>query len=63
MPWTGKTFADRHNKSLRGEKAEKAAEIANAILRKDGDEGKAIRIANYQAGRYKSFRAKRNDAE
>lgn len=45
MPWTGSTFR-RHNKRLSGASANKAAEIANAVLAKTGDEGKAIRIAN-----------------
>lgn len=45
MPWSAESFA-RHNHALSGKKAEKAASIANAILRDTGDEGKAIRIAN-----------------
>lgn len=50
MPWTGRSFA-KHNKSLRGARASKAASIANAVLRETGDEGKAIRIANARAKR------------
>lgn len=46
MPWTGKSFGSRHNHSLSGKGAAKAASIANAILRDSGDEGKAIRIAD-----------------
>jgi uncharacterized protein YdaT len=46
MPWDGKSFRTRHNKTLSPKKAGKAAKIANAILKKTGDEGKAIRIAN-----------------
>ena len=46
MPWTPKTFAARHNKRLDPAKAKKAAAIANAVLEKTGDDGKAIRIAN-----------------
>ena len=49
MPWTGSTFKSRHNKALSGARAGKAAKVANAILRKTGDEGKAIRIANAMA--------------
>lgn len=49
MPWDAKSFSARHNHALRGAKAEKAASIANAILRDTGDEGKAIRIANARA--------------
>lgn len=46
MPWTAKTFKDRHNKKLSAKEAAKAARIANAILEETGDEGKAISIAN-----------------
>ena len=55
MPWTGQELASRHNKSLGGSAASKAAATANAILQKTGDEGKAIRIANWQAKK-KRFR-------
>ena len=51
MPWTGKTFRSRHNKSLTPEQAGAASRVANAVLRDTGDEGKAIRIANAQANR------------
>lgn len=46
MPWDARSFAGRHNHSLSGAGASKAASIANAILKDSGDEGKAIRIAN-----------------
>jgi uncharacterized protein YdaT len=46
MPWDAKSFKAKHNKKLSPKKAGKAAEIANAILKETGDEGKAIRIAN-----------------
>lgn len=49
MPWTPEQFAARHNKRLSGGKAAQAAKVANAILAKTGDEGKAIRIANAEA--------------
>lgn len=45
-PWDTNSFKKKHNKGLSPSKAKKAAEIANAILRESGDEGKAIRIAN-----------------
>lgn len=51
MPWSPKTFAQRHNHSLSAPQASKAARIANAILQKTGNEGQAIRIANAQAKR------------
>jgi uncharacterized protein YdaT len=44
-PWSGKSFK-KHNKGLGKKQAAKAASVANAILRKSGDEGKAIRIAS-----------------
>jgi uncharacterized protein YdaT len=46
MPWTADSFKAKHNKKLRKVEAQKAADIANAILKSTGDEGKAIRIAN-----------------
>jgi len=49
MPWTGKTFSERHNKKLHGKAAEKAAAQANAILEKTGDEGLALAVANKNA--------------
>jgi uncharacterized protein YdaT len=61
MPWSGDSFASKHNHSLDPEAADKAASIANAILKKTGDEASAIRIANYQVGRYKSHMQKKSD--
>ena len=46
MPWTGKSYREKHNKKLSPEQSKKAAEMANAMLREGMDEGKAIRIAN-----------------
>ena len=46
MPWTPEQFASRHNKALRGSAAAKAASIANAVLKRSGDEGMAIATAN-----------------
>jgi uncharacterized protein YdaT len=51
MPWTGKSFASRYNKSLSGAAAMKAAEQANAILRSGAPEGVAIATANKQAAK------------
>lgn len=48
MPWNSKTFK-KHNKSLSAEQSGKAAEQANAILKKTGDEGMAIAVANKNA--------------
>ena len=52
MPWNKKTFK-KHNLKLSDSKSKKASEIANAILKKTGDEGKAIRIANSKVKRKK----------
>lgn len=49
MPWTARTFSSRHNRSLRGAGAARAARVANAVLRRTGDEGRAIRIASAAA--------------
>lgn len=49
MPWTPQTFAARHNQALKPAAASKAARIANAILKRTGDDGLAIATANKQA--------------
>lgn len=49
MPWDAKSFAARHNKDLPPGKSAKAAGIANAILKRTGDEGLAIATANARA--------------
>jgi uncharacterized protein YdaT len=54
MPWTGKTFAAKHNHSLSGKAASKAADIASAIVRRGGDEGVAIATANKYANKLRS---------
>ena len=46
MPWTAQSFRNKHNKMLTDTQAKKAAEIANAILKKTGDEALAIKTAN-----------------
>lgn len=38
----------RHNKGLSKQELVVAASIANAVLERTGDEGKAIRVANAQ---------------
>jgi uncharacterized protein YdaT len=54
MPWTGKTFAAKHNHSLSGKSASKAASIASAIVRSGGDEGVAIATANKYANKHRN---------
>lgn len=49
IPWTGKSFASRHNKKLKGAVASKAAAQANAMLRSGVPEGEAIATANKHA--------------
>lgn len=51
MPWSGKEFASRHNKKLKGAAASKAASMANAMLRSGVDEGIAIATANKRANK------------
>jgi uncharacterized protein YdaT len=46
MPWTAKTFRERHNHSLTDAEAAVAAEIANAVLKRTGSEARAVRAAN-----------------
>lgn len=50
MPWTPKSFASKHNKTLSGAGAAKAASMANAILKRSGDDGLAIATANKKVG-------------
>jgi uncharacterized protein YdaT len=49
MPWTGKSYRSRHNKSLTPGQAKKAATQANAMLREGAPEGIAIATANKHA--------------
>lgn len=47
MPWgSGKSFAERHNHKLKGPAADKAKDVANAMLKNGADEGTAIATAN-----------------
>lgn len=48
MPWTAGD-AKKHIKGLSTTKAKAWAEIANAVLKKTGDEGQAVRVANAKA--------------
>lgn len=49
MPWSGKSFAQKHNRSLHGAAANKAASIATAMVNRGVDEGIAIATANKRA--------------
>lgn len=46
MPWTPKDASKKTSKASSSAKKKKWAGVANAILKKSGDDGKAIRIAN-----------------
>ena len=47
MPWpTGKGFAEKHNQKLKGAAAQKAADMATAMVREGTPEGIAIATAN-----------------
>ena len=45
MPWK-KNQATKYNKSATGKKGKQWAAVANAVLQKTGDEGRAIQIAS-----------------
>lgn len=51
MPFTGKTFSARHNKSMQSQPtvATKAAQMANAMIKGGTPEGVAIATANKRA--------------
>jgi len=49
MPWTPRSFKEKHNKGLSSSQAKKAAKTANAVLKRTGDDATAIRIANAKA--------------
>jgi K+-transporting ATPase c subunit len=51
MPWTGKQFASRHNKSLSPAEASAAASQASAMVNSGVDEGIAIATANKRINR------------
>lgn len=47
MPWSAQSFKSKHNKKLSPKHAQHAASVANAVLRRTGDEGQAIRVGNF----------------
>lgn len=49
MPWTGKSFAAKHNHKLKGAAATKAAKVATAMVERGVPEGEAIATANARA--------------
>jgi hypothetical protein len=58
MPWTPND-ARKHTKKAKGAKAKRTfATVANAVLAKTGDDGRAIRAANSAVARRKTKRSK-----
>ena len=51
MPWTGKGFATKHNKKLKGKAAKTAGKQATAMVREGVPEGIAIATANKTGNR------------
>lgn len=58
MPWSAASFKAKHNHSLSGRQAGKAASIANAMLKRGVPEGEAIATANKRAKMTKHMRKK-----
>jgi hypothetical protein len=56
MPWSGPQFQSRHNHGLSPAQAAHAAHIANAILRRSGDDGMAIAVANHIVDHHRQHR-------
>ena len=52
MPWTAKDV-NRHKKGLRPDEKKKWSKIANAVLKKSGDEVLAIKVANSRTRKVK----------
>ena len=46
MPWTPETFRKRHNHHLTKAQSKVAAKVANQVLRRTGDEARAIMSGN-----------------
>jgi len=51
MPWNARSFAQRHNRKLKGKAAGKAAAQATAMVREGVPEGIAIATANKTGNR------------
>lgn len=51
MPWTPSEASGKTRKANTPSKRSQWSRTANAVLRDSGDEGKAIRIANYAVKR------------
>ena len=54
IPWSGASFAKKHNHALKGKAADKAAAQATAMVREGVPEGEANATENKQAKKRKS---------
>lgn len=57
MPWTGTSFAEKHNHKLTGDAADTAARMASAMVREGVPEGTAIATANKHGNKMQSHHA------
>ena len=46
MPWDSSDARDHTKKAKSGKRARQWADVANSVLERTGDEGKAVRVAN-----------------
>lgn len=46
MPWTAADAHRHSHKAKRGKSSRQWAEVANSVLKRTGDEGRAVRAAN-----------------
>lgn len=60
MPWTGKSFREKHNHGISGRVADKAAAQATAMVKSGVPEGEAIATANKTASRLKQRYGKKD---
>lgn len=64
MPWSGKSFAKKHNHKLTGKSADKAAKVATAMIKKGIPESEAIATGNARGeGKAPKRRAKNNKSD
>ena len=57
MPWNARSAHKHTRKAVSQKDKSDWAHTANAVLRETGDEGKAIRIANWQANKQRKSKA------
>lgn len=59
MPWTSKDSARHTRKAKSSKKRRQWSHVANSVLRRTGDEGRAVREANAVVKRHKKKTRKR----